>query len=64
MRVRVFLVCFSLKSEQMMTTITFNFTDNKKQQQKEEKQIGTPLFQTDEGRYLAASKCSFPLKID
>lgn len=30
---------------------------------KEENQTGTPLFQTDEGRYLAASKCHSSLKI-
>lgn len=30
---------------------------------KEENQTGTPLFQTDEGRYLAASKCRFPLQL-
>lgn len=28
-----------------------------------ENQSGTPLFQTAEGRYLAASNCRFPFKL-
>lgn len=52
-----FNLCNSIDS--CFSNWTYYFTGNKKGENKS----GTPLFQTDEGRYLAASKCHFQLQL-